>query len=291
MFHIGKHRIDRVADMESVNLPTNRGFPDLPKSALEKCASEMGPRFVDPVTLDLRISFHSYVIRTNGLVILVDGCIGDDKHRKARPDWNLRKGGFLDRLAQVGVKPEDVDFVMCTHMHADHVGWNTKLVNGNWVPTFPKARYLMADIEYQHWKRRYEAEGESLNHGSFADSVLPVISSGQAEMISMSHRVNEGIYLEPAAGHTPGSVLIHIEDSSHHGVMTGDIIHHPIQLEFPTMHSKYCEDPKTSTAKRLSICNQYANTSTEILTAHFPAPSAGRIVLQEGRFGFKFHGE
>jgi glyoxylase-like metal-dependent hydrolase (beta-lactamase superfamily II) len=288
MLHIGQFQIDRLADIDVVRLPSSRGFPLLTRDILTEHARIMGPRFIDPETLDLFISFHTYVLRINGRVILVDSCIGDHKHRPNRPDWHLRQSDFLQRLAGLGVQAEDVDAVMCTHMHADHVGWNTRLVNGQWVPTFPNARYIMAEVEYRHWQARYDKEGASLNHGSFADSVLPVVKSGQADMVGMSQQIEHGIHLEPAAGHTPGTVLIHVEDGADHGVLTGDIIHHPIQLAFPDMPSKYCEDPEQSAKVRVALCERYAGTQSRLLTAHFPAPSSGRI-LREGRhFGFEY---
>ncbi len=291
MLPIGQFQIDRLADIEPVRLPSMRGFPLLTKDILTEHARIMGPRFIDPQTLDLFISFHTYVLRINGRVILVDACIGDHKHRPNRPDWHMRQSDFLQRLAGLGVKPEDVDAVMCSHLHADHVGWNTRLVNGQWVPTFPNARYIMAEVEYKHWLARYEREGVSLNHGSFADSVLPVVQSGQADMVGMSQQIERGIRLEPAAGHTPGTVFIHVEDGGGHGVLTGDIIHHPIQLAFPGMPTQYCEDPALASKVRVAMCERYANTGTRLLTAHFPAPSSGCILRDGKHFGFAFDTE
>lgn len=288
MLHIGQFRIDRLADMEPVRLPTSRGFPLLTREILTEQARIMGPRFIDAETLDLIISFHTYVLRMNGRVILVDTCIGDHKQRTVRPDWHMRQSDFLERLAGLGVRPEDVDAVMCSHMHADHVGWNTRLVNGKWVPTFPNARYLMAEVEYRHWQARFEAEGAALNHGSFADSVLPVVESGQAEMVGMSQQIERGIRLEPAAGHTPGTVLIHVEDGEDHGVLAGDIIHHPIQFNFLDMPTQYCEDPALAAQVRVAMCERYANTQSRLLTAHFPAPSSGRILREGNKYGFEF---
>jgi glyoxylase-like metal-dependent hydrolase (beta-lactamase superfamily II) len=177
---------------------------------------------------------------------------------------------------------------MCTHLHADHVGWNTRLLNGRWVPTFPNARYIMAETEFRYWQERVAREGPALNHGAFADSVLPVIASGQADLVSMDHRVSAGVQFEPAPGHTPGSVLIHIEDGGCHGVCTGDILHHPLQLDHPEMPSGYCEDPAASARVRVKLCEDYADTRTRILTAHFPDPSSGFIRRDGRRYRFAF---
>jgi glyoxylase-like metal-dependent hydrolase (beta-lactamase superfamily II) len=286
--NFGSITIDRVVDMDNVRLPSLRGFPQLTHDVIRQHIDRLGPRFIDPQTLDLLISFHTYVIRVAGKIILVDTCIGNDKDRPKRADWHQRQDVFLDRLNAVGVRPEDVDVVMCTHLHADHVGWNTRLINGEWVPTFPRARYLMAEVELNHLREQTLLQGPSAFHGCYADSVLPVIRHGQAEMVGLSHRVLSGVYTEAIPGHTPGSVLIHIEDGHDHGVCTGDVIHHPFQLACPAMHTSYCADPVLSAAQRVSLCERYAGSDTRILTAHFPAPSAGRILRDGPAFAFEF---
>ncbi len=286
----GSIEVCRVADMESVQLPTLRGFPTLTQEALRGYAARLGPGMIDPESLDLLISFHTYVVRTGGKVILIDTCIGNDKSRPKRADWHHRQGDFLERLRRVGVAPEDVDVVMCTHLHADHVGWNTRLVNGRWVPTFPNARYLMAETEYQHLREQLRQHGPDVFHGCYADSVLPVVESGQAEMVSTSHRVGAGIYTEAVPGHTPGSVLIHLEDGGH-GICTGDLIHHPFQLFCPDMGTRYCADPAQASAQRVAFCERYADTRARLLTAHFPAPSTGRIVRDGKAFSFVFEAD
>lgn len=284
----GDIEVQRVVDMDSVRLPTERGFPSLTREALTRHAARLGDRFIDPVTLDLLISFHTYVIRRAGRTILVDTCIGNDKDRPRRADWHRRQGDFLERLRDVGVAPEDVDVVMCTHLHADHVGWNTRLVNGQWVPTFPNARYLMAEIEYKHLVEKTARLGPGTFHGCLHDSILPVVRHGQAEMVSTVHRVESGIHTEGVPGHTPGSILIHLESGSRHSICTGDLIHHPFQLSVPAMHTSYCEDPAQAAERRVAFCEQYADTSTRILTAHFPSPSAGVIVRSGDAFDFVF---
>ena len=289
---IGGFHLERVADIEPVALPTRRGFPELTPELVRTYLAELGPKFINPETLDLFISFHTWIIRRGDRVILVDLCIGDHKDRPNRPDWHRRSSDFLDKLARAGVKPADVDAVLCTHLHADHIGWNTKLENGRWVPTFPNARYLMAETEFNHWKAKHAREGDAMNHGSFVDSVLPVVTSGQADMVSTSHQVfrdvDSGVHLEGMPGHTPGTVLIHVEDGAQHGVFTGDILHHPFQLACPDMHSKYCEDPALSAKNRLALCERYADSTSRILTAHFPDPSTGFIERDGGRFRFRF---
>jgi glyoxylase-like metal-dependent hydrolase (beta-lactamase superfamily II) len=284
---IGEFELIRVADIERQAMPTGRGFPDLTRDMLQGYLRRFGPTMIDPDTLDLVLSFHSWVLRRGDQVLLVDCCLGDDKERPTRPKWHRRRGGFLQRLAAAGVNPGDVNAVMCTHLHSDHVGWNTRLVDGRWVPTFPNARYIMAETEYLHWRER-AARDPMVNNGSYADSVLPVVESGQAELVAMNHRVATGVHFEPAPGHTPGTVLIHVEDGGQHGVCTGDILHHPFQLDCPEMLSGYCDDPAMSARSRVALCERYADTPSRLLTAHFPDPSSGFIRRDGKRFRFEF---
>ena len=297
---IGRIQIDRVADLENVRVPTSRGFPQLTREMLQGYAAEFGPRHVDPVTLDLIMSFHTLVLRIGDKVILIDSCIGNDKNRPNHTvlGWSHRRGNFLEKLAAIGVTPEKVDVVMCTHLHADHVGWNTKLMNGRWVPTFPNARYIMAEAEYRHWLDQHRlgaslsldkvTAGSAVVHGAFADSVLPVVESGQAEMVPSTFKLQAGIHMEPAPGHTLGHVMIHIEDGSEHGVCTGDLIHHPFQFSCPEMPTAYCEAPELASQTRVAFCDRYADTKTLVMPAHFSAPSAGRIRRHGKLYKFAF---
>lgn len=285
---VGNIRIDRVADIEKSAHPAARGFPALSRERLRALARRLGPHFIDPETLDLFLSFHTYVVRFGATTMLVDACVGNDKVRPTRPNWHRRQGDFLAKLAAVGVKPDDVNIVLCTHLHADHVGWNTRLVNGKWVPTFRNARYLMAEVEYRYLVDKVNRVGLEANHHCYPDSVLPVVEHGQADMVSMAYRVAPGIHTEPAPGHTPGSVLIHLEDGRDHAICTGDLIHHPLQMSDPGMPSAYCEDPQASAAVRTAFCRQYADTQTRVLTAHFPAPSAGWIERDGSAYRFEF---
>ncbi len=290
---IGQFTIDRLAELEDVPMPPNNMFPDATEAVLRAEQPRLGPRHID-ASLTLLLSFNSFVVRTGKHTILVDACIGNDKERVERPHWHRRKGPFLDHLAGLGVAPEQVDFVLCTHLHADHVGWNTKLVNGQWVPTFPKAQYLFAEAEYAHWKRCHDASpGEPLMHGSFADSVLPVVRSGQATMVAMNHRVQAGVQLEPAVGHTPGNVVLHIEDGGGHAVLLGDVMHHPIQLAHPEWSTHFCFDAVQSRQTRRTLLERFAGSQTRLLTAHFQAPApkrsnAVRVVRDGAAFGYVF---
>jgi glyoxylase-like metal-dependent hydrolase (beta-lactamase superfamily II) len=292
---IGRIQINRVGDLEDARVPTDRGFPLLTREMLQHYLKILGPRYVDSVTLDLIMSFHTFVLRVDGRVILIETCVGNGKKRTV-PAWHMRQGDYLGNLAAIGIKPEDVDVVMCTHLHVDHVGWNTRLINGRWIPTFPNARYVMAENEYRQWMDEYQrgsnagpvTTGSPVVAGAFADSVLPVVESGQVELVKSDHRLESGVYLEAAPGHTPGHVMIHIEDGPDHAVCTGDIIHHPFQFTCPEMPTAYCEDPQLAVRTRLALLERYANTRSRIFTAHFIAPSAGRILRDGKLYRFEF---
>jgi glyoxylase-like metal-dependent hydrolase (beta-lactamase superfamily II) len=286
---LGRFEISRIAEIEDQRYPGNGMFPDADDAALRELARHLGPKLVDPATLELLVTFNCFIVRSGRHTVLVDSCVGNDKDRPTRPQWHRRQGKFLDQLAAIGVTPEDVDFVLCTHLHADHVGWNTRLVNGAWVPTFPKAQYLIAEPEYAYWKREHDSHpAEPVLHGSFADSVLPVVRAGQAVMVRMDHQVDAGLHLEAAVGHTPGNVVIHVEDGGRHAVLLGDVMHHPVQMAHPEWSTRFCLDPARSAQTRLDLLRRYADTETRLVTAHFPAPTFGCAVREGNAFGFKF---
>jgi glyoxylase-like metal-dependent hydrolase (beta-lactamase superfamily II) len=281
--------VKRVVEAEGAFAPVDFLLPGFDSSIL-KNHSWLQPSFVDQENR-VMMSFHSYVIRTGRHVILVDGCVGNDKERPLRPVWHRQQGPFLQRLAAAGVKPEEITLVFCTHLHADHVGWNTKLVGGRWVPTFPNARYLFGRTEYEHWEKENRdagKRGEALpNHGSFADSVLPVVEAGKADLVASDYEIDQGLHLEAAPGHTPGTCLLHARNGGAHGIFSGDVIHTPVQLADPALSSRFCSDPELSAKTRRALCERIADTSTFLFTGHFPAPSASRIVRMGNSFSVR----
>jgi glyoxylase-like metal-dependent hydrolase (beta-lactamase superfamily II) len=287
---IGDIRIDRVVDMEGSFSSIDFLLPEAnPDEIIDQAGDWLCPRFVDPADNNVIMSFHSLLIRTGKYTILVDSCIGDDKERPNRPPWHHKKGPFLDNLRAQGVQPEEVDFVMCTHMHGDHVGWNTKLENGQWVPTFPNAKYLFAQKEFDFWeKENYQAQQEGreaeLNHGCWFDSVLPVIEAGQHVVVGSDHALDDTMWLEPAEGHTPGAIIMHAKHGGDHAIMVGDMLHTAAQLAKPELSSRFCWDPVMSANTRKRVIDQYCETNTTILTAHFPTPTAGRIIRNGDAF-------
>lgn len=274
---LGGITIDRVVDMERLSYDASMMLPTAEETELRRLASEMGPRLIDPDTLAVSLSFHAYLVRTPNHTILVDTCCGNGKERPQRLDWHRRDGPFLNNLKARGVEPEDIDFVMCTHLHADHVGWNTKLVDGKWVPTFPNAQYLFVEKEYRFWLDEQSGTGDRIMHGSHDDSVLPVIESGQATLVTVDHEIETGVNFEPAFGHTPGTIVLNIEGERGNAVICGDVMHHPVQVVHPDWSSAFCNDPIQSAGSRRDLLERLSGTGTLVLPAHFLAPYYGPV--------------
>jgi glyoxylase-like metal-dependent hydrolase (beta-lactamase superfamily II) len=261
---IGNFEVARVADYEGPFFAPGDFFPDFDPAVVEENAALLGPRLIEPGTGKLIFSFHSFVIKTGRHTILVDACIGNDKERPTRPQFHRMKSPFIEDLARLGVKPEDVDYVMCTHLHWDHVGWNTRLADGQWVPTFPKALYVVAKREYDHWQGVHDSGVED------------------------DYALDDGLWFEGYPGHTPGNVVIHARSGGQRGVFIGDVLHHPLQCLKPEWSTMACSDPEGSRASRIRLVQEHADSGALILPAHFPAPTAGWIRPHSGAYRFDF---
>jgi glyoxylase-like metal-dependent hydrolase (beta-lactamase superfamily II) len=285
---IGDFRVDRVLEFEAPYFKIDFLLPGASPELIAANADWLKPHFVDPADDRVILSFQSFVLRTGRHTILIDTCAGNDKERPARPNWHRQRRPYLDRMRALGVAPESIDFVFCTHLHADHVGWNTKLENGRWVPTFPNARYIFARREYEHWEKVHReivaAGGEPLSHGSFADSVLPVVEAKRAVFVESDHEIETGVHLEPAYGHTPGNCVLHAKNGGSHALFVGDVMHTAAQLAQPALSSCFCDDPTESAKTRTALIERHADTGTVLLACHFPTPVAGRI--RSNRSGF-----
>lgn len=287
---IGDVSIDLILENEGAFAAYDFVLPEATPDLIAENADWLQPRYL---TGDgtIVMSFHGFVLRTGRHNILVDCCVGSDKERPLRPPWHRQKTPFLDNMIATGVRPEEIDFVLCTHLHADHVGWNTKLEDGRWVPTFPNAKYIFARDEYAYWEeehRRARAEGgDPVNHGSFEDSVLPIVAANRAVMVDSDHEVDTGLWLEPAPGHTPGNVILNVARGGQRGVIVGDTIHTPVQLCKPSLSSRFCSDPAMSSKSRTALVEKVADTDTLFLTGHFPSPTAGRVVSHRNAFRFE----
>lgn len=227
--------------------------------------------FVDDQS-KLVLSMHSLIIESQGQTIMVDTCIGNDKER-TYPRWNKMQGDYLEKLASAGFTTEQFDTVLCTHMHVDHVGWNTRLVDNRWQPTFSNARYLYAREEWAHWREEEQEYGPVIE-----DSVQPIFDAGLATLVESTHQVNDEIVLEPTPGHTPGHVSIHITSRDEEAIITGDMIHHPCQIKHPNWSSTADVDASQSAETRDQFLGRYADRPVLVIGTHFAGPTAGKIV-------------
>ena len=223
----------------------------------------------------LRMSIHSFVVETRDRRIVVDTCLGNDKKDRRIPHWNDRDGPFLADLAAAGFPAESIDTVLCTHLHVDHVGWNTRMVDGKWVPTFPKARYLMGRTEYQHWSG--VKDRPDMAH-ILADSVTPIVEAGLATLVETSERICDEISLIPTLGHTPGHVSVMIQSRGEQAMITGDFMHHPCQIAHPEWSTLADSDPDQGIETRRRMFQHLAGTPVLIIGTHFAGATAGRLV-------------
>ena len=222
------------------------------------------------------MNFQAFVIKAGNRRIMIDTCIGADREREF-PVFTHMQTSFMQDLAALGILPATVDTVLCTHLHFDHVGWNTHLVNGRWVPTFPNARYLFGREEYDHWVRLRETGGRhALNH--MADSIDPVIAAGLADFIAPDFRLSEEIRLIPTPGHTPGHVSVYIASEEQEAVITGDMMHHPLQLAMPARHASFDMDKETGAKTRVEFVERFQERPVLVIGSHFADPGAGNIV-------------
>jgi glyoxylase-like metal-dependent hydrolase (beta-lactamase superfamily II) len=278
--NIGDLTIRRIVEREGPFLPALDVFPTLTADRLDENRHWLAPKALDRDDR-LVFSFQSYLVRTPRHTILVDTCIGNDKARPARPEWNLKRDEtFMRGLAAAGFSVDDIDFVMCTHMHVDHVGWNTRLLDGRWIPTFPKARYLFSKGEFDYWTEQHAKTPAP----PFGDSVLPIVEAGRAEFVRDDHALDEYVRLLPTPGHTPHHVSVCFGRNGDDAVMTGDLLHSPLQARYPELSSRFDVDGDVSAETRRRFFERYCGTRTLCCTAHFPSPSVGRITAWDNGF-------
>jgi glyoxylase-like metal-dependent hydrolase (beta-lactamase superfamily II) len=229
----------------------------------------------------LRMSIHALLVETPSRRIIVDTCLGNDKEHRRIPTWNRLQTSFLADLAAAGYPRETIDTVICTHLHVDHVGWNTMLVDGSWVPTFPKARYLMGRVEFTHWTARHEREDIA---AVLADSVTPVWQAGLVDLVETDHRICDEINLVPTVGHTPCHVSVRIASRGEEALITGDFMHHPCQIARPGWSSIADSDPARAQQTREAMLTRLADAPILVIGTHFAGRTAGRVVRDGDAF-------
>jgi glyoxylase-like metal-dependent hydrolase (beta-lactamase superfamily II) len=278
-WNIGDVTVTAISDLDPFAIPIGRIFPTAEPALLEPHRALLVPDHVDETLSTINLTVQAFLLQVDGLNILIDTCIGEDKKRPHRPDWDLRQDtGFLGRLEAAGVAAEAVDIVFCTHLHADHVGWNTQWTDGRWVPTFPKARYLIGRAEFEHWDER-----RSLNHGAFNDSVLPVVESGQVDLVDDGYEVARGMILMPLHGHSIGQMGLLIDRGDTKALFCGDAIHSPVQIVRPEWASAFCHDPAAAVALRERLLGEMAEDRRLLVPAHFRG--SGRVLIQRNADG------
>lgn len=285
-FQIGDIRIDRIVEMEIPFRSIDDSYAGVDRAAFETVRSRFEPWALEPGSEKLVIAIQSYLVRTRRHTILIDTCVGCGKTNSFFPNWHMRDDdGWLRRLAAAGVTPDAVDYVLCTHLHSDHCGWNTRQRDGRWVPTFPKATYVMGKDDIALMKA---AEPSGYANTTYRESVLPVIEAKQAQLVSSDHALNDEVWLEPTPGHTRAHVAVHLKSNGQRAILCGDLIHSPLQCRFPDWQYRIDWDPEMGVATRRRFLAQAAETRTPILTAHFPSPSMGHVRADGDAWIFDF---
>lgn len=282
----GPFEILRVLEFEWMQREPGFLLTGIGRDDIKRTRAGADDRFADPSTGLLIMSFHSLIVRTSQGVLLVDTCVGNHKDRPMLPEWHQQEWPYLERLESVGLTPADIDYVCCTHLHGDHVGWNTRLQDGQWVPTFPNARYLFAASELDYWQRHHAEDPGSIYRRPWEDSVLPVIAAGQVDSVPDEAELLDGVRLRPAPGHTPGNVVIELDDGRRRAVMSGDVVHHPVQIERPDWCSEFDLDQRPARQTREALLERVADTGTVLMGAHFAGPSA--LLIESSASGFAY---
>ena len=268
-WQIGDVSITRVQEFEAPGMRFL--LPDATRENLEKI-DWIGP-YVDAQGEAVG-SVHSLLLEVGERCIIVDTCIGNDKDRLPMKFWHQRHGPFLEDLAAAGFPVERIDTVVCTHLHVDHVGWNTRLIDDRWVPTFPNARTLVVKSEWEHWNQ----EDDETMQKVLGDSVQPLFDEGLVDLVNEDHAVAEGVWLESTPGHTPGHVAVRIRSRGEEAVITGDLVRHPAQFAHPGWDDLADSDAALADRTRRDFMERFADTPTLVIGTHFAGPTAGRLV-------------
>lgn len=255
--------------------------PDLARAHM----AEMPDWLYDAESERIVLTFQSFVLRTPRNIIMVDTCIGQDKFDIP---WDTRP--WLDGLHRLGLTLADIDYVLCTHLHFDHTGWNTRLEKGRWVPTFPKARYLFDRVEYAYWQQiaRTGIVPPNQRNGVWQINCLPVVEAGQADLVTGAHWIDDCVSILPTPGHSPGHYCVRITSRGQEAIILGDLTHHLLQCREPDWSTTACWDPHQARLARRCLLSEAAQSAALLLPNHFPAPTAGRVEADGDRFRYHF---
>ncbi len=278
IFSVGKATVVRIEETYQPVYTPKELFPEFTDAILSEHKHWLAPNHYDAATGKVKLSVHSWLLRIGGQTILIDACCGNHKSRPTRPWWNMLDTPYLDRLAAAGARPDEIDLVMCTHLHHDHVGWNTQLRDGKWVPTFPNARYVFSkpDVDYFQ-KLDLDPKTAPAEFGTFRECVLPIVEAGRADLVTGTHRLNDHIEIVPAPGHSPGHVVFRLESGGAHAAFVGDVFHHLLQVYYPHWNFPKNSDAEAARASRRAVLEHCAATDALVLPGHVGAPFAGHI--------------
>ncbi len=288
-FMVGHVRIRRVEEWAGSFLTPQLLFAGFDASAYAATRDAIAPDYLDHATDAIQARIQSWVVDTGDTVVLFDTGCGNHKVRPGIPVFDNLDTDFIARLAAAGYSPEEIDLVVCSHLHVDHVGWNTRLDGKAWVPTFPNARYIFPEPDVEFWDPRNrdsypDMVGEAVNSGFFEDSVRPIIDRGLAQIVSGTVEIADGIRLDPNPGHTPGCQTMTVSSGGTAAMFVGDVLHHPLQILNPQWNSIFCEDATQARAARRRVLARAADEEAILVPAHFAGDHVVRIARQGDGF-------
>jgi glyoxylase-like metal-dependent hydrolase (beta-lactamase superfamily II) len=279
---VGDVSISSIIERDGPWRAPNVMFPSATPEALAEVMAAVPDFTYDRAKDLLVITYQTFVLRTPRATVLIDTCVGE--HQRRPPQLLFDKKPWLDGFAQHGLRFEDVDYVFCTHLHVDHVGWNTRLTDGRLVPTFPNAKYVFSRREYEHWKQATDPGFVAVHE----DCVEPIVQAGQALLVDDTYALSDELSLVPTPGHSPGHVCVDLKSRGERALFTGDMMHHCAQVIMPDWSSCFCFDAKQSAATRWKFFREHVDTDTLVIPTHFPGATAGRIRRRRDTFEFRF---
>lgn len=285
-YPIGDTTITQIIEREG---PYHKPLQMFPKSTQAQIDSHMAalPDWAwDPVEQKICITFQSWLLKTPQHNILIDTCVGE--HGNRREGLLYSKQRWKDEFAATGMSFDDIDYVFCTHLHVDHVGWNTQHIDGRLVPTFPNAKYIIGRKEFEWWDEWTKTNPPHPSGPAFQECVLPIIEAGQAMLVEDDFELNDLIHLSPAPGHTMGQCCAHLNSAGESAIFTGDAMHHPLQVFEPDWSTFRDTDPDLAVTSRRRILEEIADTDTRLVTIHFPGHTVGHVVGCGDSFGFRY---
>ena len=280
--HVGDVRVRRVEEWQGNFLPPSAFFVGFDEADFRRVVEPLTPDYYSPDVDSIYAFLQSWLLEVDGLRVLFDTGAGNDKDRPGIPIFGNLCTPFMERFAATGIRAEQVDVVICSHLHIDHVGWNTRLDAGRWVPTFPNARYLFSAVDREYWDpagagARPTEGGAFVNSGVFEDSVQPLLDAGRAELIGDGYRLSESITLQAVPGHTPGHLAMNVRSRGEEAIFVGDVLHHPLQVHYPHWNSPYCEDQPQARVTRRRILDEAADREALLVPAHFGGVHCCRV--------------